>query len=425
MLQVTPASRPTATPGRRLTPATDPWANVAAAAGVLGRDGLAVAARVGAAAETELKARQPGLLAELKTFWAAPGDWISTKWDKLTSWGTVFAAKQILGAKHAEWTTLADKWDPADVNHPDASEVTTAKAELARNKSAERSAVAALPADARAHYNAVLAQCATSTIAQRGIQKLLLDGKLPGAADLKGQGTLLAHLNTLATQPLAGGIDRGALVSEVVSEIETPERIAQKGKGTCGATTAQIILVRQNPAEYVRLIGGLSSPAGSATMVGGKPLQRALDWQADNDNGRSNPSRMFQAAVMQVGMSVPFAQYDNTSDEARVAGVGIHDGLMPGGLVKALTQLTGRDYDSQTAWRFNRQQVWDGAKQALAKGEKSIPVSLTWGDDGGHFVQVDKVAQGVVTFTNPWGVVQTAKEAEFFAHLTSVMRPKG
>lgn len=393
-------------------------------------DRLLLGARALMAQDAGADAAQPtptGPFATVSSFFGKARGWVSglianfpAKFDQASSWVQQQWGIQVMGATHDAFRTLTDVDDPSDVNDPSGRDVEAASAAFAAGRGAEARAIAALPDAGRARYEAVAKLCEGSTLARRGLQRLLLDGQLPGPQDLRGEATLLDQLHGLATQPLAPGIDRGALVSEVVAEIENPIRINQHGKGTCGATTAQILLIRQNAGEYVRLVRGLASPAGKAQMVGGKTLSRHHDWAADNDNGRSNPSRMFQSAVMELGQLLPFSSYDNTADKTEIGGVGLFEGLMPGGVEKALDQLTGKNYEAAAAWRWNRGEVYEEMKRKLAAGQGPIPVSLTW-FNGGHFVQVDKVEGGKVTFTNPHGKVQTLDEGEFRQHLTSII----
>ena len=417
---------------RRAVAKANAAADTTAAAAKLAADSLVLGVQglFGGAATPAPAAEPPkGILGKAQAFFGRARDWVSDtitnfpeKFSALAEWAQQKWDLHVLGATHGEFKTLTSVDDPSDVNDPSSSDVEAALTALAGAPGAEAQALAKLPEAERTRYEAVAKACEGSTLARRGIQRLLIDGQLPGAKDLRGEATLLDQLHGLATQPIAPGIDRGALVSEVVAEVENPVRINQHGKGTCGATTAQILLIRQNPGEYVRLVRGLASPEGTATMFGGKPLKRHHDWAADNDNGRSNPSRMFQSAVMEYAQVIPFTHYDNTEDKSKIGGVGLVGGLLPGGLAKALDQLTGKDYDADTAFRWNRGAVYEDLKARLAQGQGPLPVSLTW-NGGGHFVQVDKVEGGKVFITNPHGVRQTFDEAEFKDVLTGVIHP--
>lgn len=403
-------------------------------AGLVGQvgDSLALSTRVAALpADAPAKAveQAKGLWGGVKGFFQGLADKARPAFDKAVEtitegveWGVKQFEIHALGATHGDVTSLENEDDPSDVNDPSYADVEAAKKGLAKHAQAEAAALAKLPAAERAAYEAVRAKIGGSTLAQRGLQAMLLDGRLPGAQDVRGGGTLLAHLHGLATQPLDPSVDRSSLVAEVVAEVENPVRVNQHGKGTCGATTAQIMLLRQHPAEYVRIIRDLASSAGEARLAGGATLKRPADWQATNDWGRSHPSRLFQAAAMD--LSVPgVVRYDNTEDKHWLGPIPVGTGMSSGGLAKVLSNLYGADFDSTTAWRWNREQVWADTKQRLAAGEGPFPTSLTWGDDGGHWVQVDRVEDGRVYFTNPWGIAQSMAEADFFSHLKTVVTP--
>lgn len=433
MPEITPVSSPRPFDARRrLSQAADTAGREVATLAAQVGDRLALSTRVAAIpadAPAKVAAQAEGLWGGLKGFLGdvpgklrAAADWTVDKVTKGVEWGVKQFEVHVLGATHGEVTSIKDENDPSDVNDPSYTDVEAAKKGLAKDAQAEAAALAKLPAADRAAYEAVRAKLGGSTLAQRGLQAMLLDGRLPGAQDVRGGGTLLAHLHGLATQPLDPAVDRNSLVAETVAEVENPVRVNQHGKGTCGATTAQIMLLRQHPAEYVRIIRDLASSAGEARLAGGATLKRPADWQATNDLGRSHPSRLFQAAAMD--LSVPgVVRYDNTEDKHWLGPIPVGTGMSSGGLAKVLSNLYGSDFGSTTAWRWNREQVWADTKQRLARGEGPFPTSLTWGDDGGHWVQVDKVADGRVFFTNPWGVEQSMAEADFFSHLKTVVKP--
>ncbi|HEY9724413.1 MAG TPA: hypothetical protein V6D47_20590 [Oscillatoriaceae cyanobacterium] len=321
--------------------------------------------------------------------------------------------------------------DPSDVNNPTSDDIAQAQQQTRSNQAAEKAAIAKLPADQQKEYNAVLGQVQNDPMARRALQKMLLDGRLPGSKDLKGQGTVLDQLNNLTSAPLAKGIDRASLVSQVTSEVENPVRIDQQQKGTCGPTTAQILLARKNPAEYVRIINGLASPGGSVQLAGGDTVSRNSDWNDDNDGGRSISSRLFEPALMQdgetlLGFHIPFMHYNNQTDKNQEGPLGLSGGLMNGGEAHIVSQLLGKNYDSSTYYFFNRDGKWNDLKSALSAGKGPIPVSLEWNDGdgpGGHFVQIDKIQSGTVYYTNPWGQRETMSENEFKSHITGQAIP--
>lgn len=336
----------------------------------------------------------------------------------------VDAGYALMGTDSTPFTSRDVFDDPSDVNHPTDDEVAQAREAIKAHSAAERAAHEKLGPIQQQQYEAVVAQTQGRPTARRALQQMLIDGRLPGEKDFQGQGDALAHLAKLAAQPLAKGIDRAQLVSEVLGEVENPVRIAQKSVGTCGATTAQIALVRKRPAEYVRLLSGLASPEGQAQMAGGKGLKRLEDWNSDNDGGRTVSSRLFQPAVMDFGEPMPGDSYDNSEDKGKWGPIK-WGGLWSLGSI--YTQLLDSPYKTTFMAPFNRDARFDDVVKACAEGRGPVAVSLRWNPGGGpgdHFVQVDKVENGKVTITNPWGQRERYDVEDFKRHLTSVCLPQ-
>ena len=300
--------------------------------------------------------------------------------------------------------------DPGDVNSPDFAEVTKAKKEIPARAEAEKAALAKLGEDDRKKYEKLTDLTKGRPLSRWALQSMLLDGRIPGPKDLKGEGTLLDQLNKIATQDLAGGIKREDLLGDVVAEVENPVRINQQGKGTCVAATAQIM-------------SGLASRAGVANCAGGEDLRRESDWADESDYGRSVSSRLIQPALMEMGMFV--LDYDNTKDKHKLGPIPLAGGLMGGGSAHINEQLQGADYSSHMFFHWNRDSQWNNAKKALGEGKGPLPVGITWEDLGGHQLQIDKIENGKVFYTNPWGQRESMDEAEFKSHVTNVEIPTG
>lgn len=333
----------------------------------------------------------------------------------------------FLGTDNAAFKTRNVYDDPSDVGDPSPTDVRQATQQLQANQAAEQTALATLSTSEQQQYVALKKTAGTNVMAARALQAMLIDGRLTRQKDLLGNNTLLGNLATLNSEPLASGVDRQTVVTDVICEAENPVRIDQQAKGTCGATTATILLIRKDPAEYARLIAGVASPDGTVKLKGGATVSRVSDWQATNDGGRTMSCRLLQPALMNLG-EFPLTHYDNTKDYAYLGPIALpfDSGLINGAEAKLDTQLTGQHYSSHSIIRWNRDSVWNGLKDALSKGQGPIPVSIDWnvGDGpGGHFVQVDKVENGQVYITNPWGDRETFSESEFKAHLEGTMTP--
>lgn len=327
----------------------------------------------------------------------------------------------IIGPTLPEWKTRTELADP-DPRWATAAEKARALAAVEANGLAERAAIAKLGARAEAYENLALT-CLKDPMAREALQKMLLDGRLTGKKALTGDGDLLTHLARLATQPLVAGLDRTELVTCLIEELEHPTKTQQEYRGTCVATTATILASRKNPAEIARLVADLARPEGTAKLANGDTLTRSATW-ANTDDGNRTPSvRLLQPALMDYGNF--FLRYDNDRDmhtlEAQASPSfwdKVKDGFdalrrkvaMPGGLEgwgsnKVLEALTGENFTTiHTVTRLNRNSAWNRVAAALEKGQ-SVPVGLMW-EGGGHKVLFDRLDQGYVYYTNPWGIAE-------------------
>jgi hypothetical protein len=124
-------------------------------------------------------------------------------------------------------------------------------------------------------------------------------------------------------------------------------------------------------------------------------------------------------------MGMPLLDYDNKKDKHKAWVVPLAGGLMGFGSAKINEQLLGTGYSSLGFWHWNRDAQWNKVKKALEDGKGPLPVGVTWEDLGGHQLQIDKVENGKVYYTNPWGQRESMDEAEFKSHITNVEVPTG
>lgn len=356
--------------------------------------------------------------------WSGVRDFASDLWGKVSGKASEVGTELYhkggnlaMGVTFEDFKTREVVDDPSDVNNYTYSDEQAAVRETRANAKAEEAALAKLSPEDQARYKTILGTIEGEDMARRQMQAMLLSGALTDKKALVGSGTLLGELHHIVGQPLASGIDRKDLLAQVIGEVENPVRIAQQSQNTCGATTAQILLARKNPAEYVRLIAGLAAPAGKIETVGGATIKRKEDWNYEQDGGRSVPSRLFQPAIMQLGQMLPGFKYDNSDDSNVLIDRPLFAGMFGVQQAKIDSELLGVDYDNHMFLRWNRDSQWEAFKKELAGTPDPIPVSMTW-DGGGHFVQVDKIEGGKVHYTNPWGQRETMDEAEFKAHIT-------
>ncbi|MEB3186936.1 MAG: hypothetical protein VKP72_05800 [bacterium] len=247
------------------------------------------------------------------------------------------------------------------------------------------------------------------------LERLDRSGALDGQRDPGGKPSLLEQLARLATAPLAPGLDRGRLMSDLVQQVADPGLIQQGDRGTCTVTTLEYSLARRDPAEYVRLVTGLASPSGRVKTAGGKDLVRVEDSLQDDRSSRTAASRLFEAAMMDLANGV--VDYRNGADRH---GFGPWTPF-PGGLLsiqvaRAATALTGKPHEAVevvpllgrvpfTNWGIDG--LMKGLRETLARHGEA-PVMLDWRGQGEkthseHMVLVLKIEGNRVIFRNPWG----------------------
>ncbi len=321
------------------------------------------------------------------------------------------------GENGAEVTRDAPDVNSVQDTDPNSARHIAAQAQLDANAALEEQRLAQLSPEDRARYEAVKKRCldANDPVAALALQKLLLEGKLPGPTDAAGEGNLLQHLAALSDEstPLAEGVDRNQLVTDLVQELATPSAISQGTVGTCAPTAVIVQLAMENPAEYARIAAGLASPEGEVVLAGGATLKREDGTAAEDGRGRSTVQRLMGPAMME--MANGSRDYDNATDSGAGAWSPELDALYE--------QVMGRPMSEQRittdAQRAEAMQTIDAE---LAQGQ-SVPVAISWGT-GYHKVLVTgtETVDGVeyVKYINPWGREERMPRDEFERRLADV-----
>ncbi|MBI3183648.1 MAG: hypothetical protein HYZ28_16040 [Myxococcales bacterium] len=241
--------------------------------------------------------------------------------------------------------------------------------------------------------------------------------------------TLLENLSQMASQPLNAalygrGLTRERLMQDALRDIVNPDRVDQGRAPTCTVTSMQFELVRDEPAEYARLVAGLTGPSGSATMVGGGELQLQTKYvkPAAGDE-RSTSEVIFQSAAMEFANGADdFAEASGRS--ARAEGSGDYRGLWPAQQTYLLQHLFGVEYSTRKL--FDSRQASEALELLRpydARG-RNRPVILEvnmgrWN----HAVTFEQVTGGRVHFRDPYGRQGSMPEDKFLKLVVAVHVP--
>lgn len=276
----------------------------------------------------------------------------------------------------------------------------------------------AMPAAEKAQLATVM-----SRLDEKGLKTLgALVENVPEALSDKDAlgGTLLSNLSTLASQPLnaslTGHTSTEELLSSVMADVMNPNRVEQGTANTCTVASMQFELVADEPAEYARLMAGLTGPKGTVKMKAGGDL-RLGPGDADERarDGRSVSQTVFQSAAMEYANG-RFSNYDP------VLGVSINEktgeerlGLKAENQQALLEKLFGVNYsinrlysESESTSAFAKLVGWD------ARGNRNRPIVVDI-DQGkyNHAVTLESVSKEKVVFRDPYGVLRSMSADAF------------
>ncbi|HEX8697701.1 MAG TPA: hypothetical protein VF815_02585 [Myxococcaceae bacterium] len=310
--------------------------------------------------------------------------------------------------------------DAAEDQMPEQERYQTAKTQVEANAPLEQRKLESMTPAQRDAYQQVKQELMTiqpagDPVAALALQKLLLTGKLTEGTSLRDGMTVLDGLSRLASSPVMEGFDRQQLLANLTQEIATPSTINQGGKGTCTVTCVAIMLARQNPAEYVRLIAGLASPAGEVTTASGKVLRPERD-ALYVDVGRTDVQQLLAPALME--LAHPRLDYRNEEDAQYRRNKEIHGGLNSREVDRVLEGIFDDRYKRRDVGGFLEM----GNKKAMRKIQeelgdgKEVLAGLKWGDSA-HKVLVTGIenvnGQEYVHYINPWGREERIPKDEF------------
>lgn len=327
----------------------------------------------------------------------------------------------LVGGKEKDDGFRRTLQDPYDVNGTSANPE-KAKQLIAANAPQERAAIAQLDETQKARYERLKTMTAQDVPARLALQVLLLSGKLPGDRPNTAGDDTLAALDALAQQPLAAGLKRSELVSDLIQELAVPSAINQKNKNTCAAASLQILWAMQEPAELVRIVAGLASPGGTVKLASGTEIFRAQGTERADDSRRSASSRLWQAAMLELGNG-PDATYDNRKDENSRG----FDGLDPIQINAVVDALNGRKNVRMPIYTNKPEAIIARIESETAAG-RPVPIGLKWGErdadgeiHGSHMVLATRVEAGRLYFNNPWGLEESMALEEIKGRLQTAI----
>lgn len=274
------------------------------------------------------------------------------------------------------------------------------------NEKLETEALSKLSQGERTQYKEVKDAIATyhdKGSEQLALQKLLFQGKLPGAKDLKGEGTTLDHLARAARgDDLAKGVQRGDFAGTLARELATPSSINQGSKGTCAPTALSINLAEKNPAEYARISVGLASKEGKVDLADGKTtLHREKETSfKDDGSNRSINQRILAPALME--MANLETEYDDKSGKGA--------GATSTGLDKLNDAISGKNMRSAEFGDGQKDKAMSIIESELSQ-DRNVMTGMRFEEPGKQHSFHEVLVTGTskengkdfVHFTNPWG----------------------
>ncbi len=270
-----------------------------------------------------------------------------------------------------------------------------------------------------------------SAASEKGLVALgaLLEGtpEAVKATDRDGK-SLIEDLADLASAPLnpalSAGTTKQKLLEEVLLQVANPDRIEQGNAPTCTVTSMQFELVRDETAEYVRLMAGLTGPQGKAQMKGGGDLKLDPDALAQLSDRQSSQA-IFQSAAM---------EYGDGADQFDAAKGFSHDdkgvqpdyaGLLPYQQTVMLRQLFGVKYETRSlATEGSRAKALNDLRNYATVGtNRPVLLEIDQGNFN-HAVTYEMQKNDRVYFRDPYGQIRSMPKEAFIKHVVAVHQPQ-
>ena len=231
----------------------------------------------------------------------------------------------------------------------------------------------------RAKAIEILNKMGDDLTALKGLEKMILEKKLTTAMidQLYKIATELRH-DDFATH----GISGKDLLTETIDMIANPGMTIRQGwgKGTCGACTMQYLFVLKEPEKALKILEGLTSKQGKATLENGSEFVLPRNSIPGDNSGRTHVDRLFQSAIMNdASLFSWLASYDNPSDDGGFwAVIGGDSAISLSGFADLYSRLKGSEYTSVSCYMYGESDVGEKIQQAIKNGEE-VPVLSTFG----------------------------------------------
>ena len=167
------------------------------------------------------------------------------------------------------------------------------------------------PAGQVAAYDRVNGVMANDRRARAALAALLESGKLTESRASADGKSLLETLDEASRRTAIPPLRMEKLLADVVQEVADPVSINQGTRFTCTAAATQILMAVSDPAEYARIVTGLASGDGMVRLRDGQDIRREAQAELADDSLRTDSSRLYQDAVMQLEVFSPDLDYRN------------------------------------------------------------------------------------------------------------------
>lgn len=233
------------------------------------------------------------------------------------------------------------------------------------------------------------------------------------------KGTLLSNLAALASQPLnaalIGHTSTEQLLASALGDVMNPNRVEQGNASACTVASMQFELVADEPAEYLRLLVGLTGTRGTAPMKGGGSL-RIGPGDADPAAlaGRSVSQAIFQSAALEYANG-RFANFDPVSGSSTSTRTGAPVGLKPENQQALLEKLFGVGYSVDRLFSESEANAVLAKLQGFdARGAQNRPIIVDI-DQGkfSHAVTLEAVSTDRIVYRDPFGVLRSMEASMF------------